>query len=272
MFSISFLSILGYIAAITIGLSLGLIGSGGSILTVPVLVYLVHIRPEIATTYSLFVVGVTSLAGSIQYTRHNLVHYKTAIIFGLPSIVVIYLTKLWLVPIIPALLFTIGNFQFTKDIFIMVLFAILMLVSSVSMIHRGKKPDIDPSVKIEYNYPQIIFKGCSVGFVTGLLGAGGGFLIIPALMFLVKLPIRVAVGTSLVIIASNCLIGFLGAITLHPIEWKFLLLFSTFAVAGIIIGERLARRFSSQQLKPLFGWFILSMGVYIIIRELIIKN
>lgn len=269
MLSISFLSALGYLAAIAIGLSLGLIGSGGSILTVPVLVYLQQIKPELATTYSLFVVGITSFAGSIQYTRKGLVHYRTVLVFGVPSVISIYLTKLWLVPLIPSVLFTTSGFVFTKDVFIMVLFAGLMLAASISMIRHAKRPDAEMPATITYNYPYIFMKGLTVGLITGLLGAGGGFLIIPALIYMVKLPLRIAVGTSLMIIAFHCLTGFAGALAVHTIQWNFLLVFSTFAVAGIFIGERLARRLSSQQLKPVFGWFVLAMGIYIIMRELV---
>lgn len=267
----SFTTFAGYAAAITIGISLGLIGGGGSILTVPTLVYLMRINPVLATSYSLFVVGTTALAGSFTYMKKGLVSYRTVVIFGAPSIVSVFLTRRYLVPAIPDILFTVGGLTLTKEIFIMVLFAVLMVLASFSMIRKrnGAAAVDTPPHEQHFNYPLIFLEGLVVGAVTGLVGAGGGFLIIPALVLLAELPIKMAVGTSLLIIATNSLIGFTGNLSHQPIDWVFILGFTSLAVAGIFIGSYLSRFVSNAKLKPAFGWFILVMGIYILVRELL---
>lgn len=260
------MEILGYIASIVIGISLGLIGGGGSILTVPVLVYLFYVDPVIATGYSLFIVGVTSAVGSVSYFQKGLVNVRTAIIFGIPSIIAVFLTRAFIIPAIPDELFDIGTLTITKGIFLLIVFAALMIVASYSMIKKGnlKPPRTSPH---PYRNLFIVTEGIVVGILTGLVGAGGGFLIIPALVVLSKLPMKEAIGTSLVIIAAKSLIGFLGEGSNADIEWKFLFLVSAFAISGIFIGAALSKNIDGNRLKPIFGWFILVMGIYIILRE-----
>lgn len=267
----SFSTFAGYAAAITIGISLGLIGGGGSILTVPTLVYLMSIDPVLATSYSLFVVGTTALSGSLAYMKKGLVSYRTALIFGAPSIISVFLTRRYLVPAIPEELFTVGGLTLTKGIFIMVLFAVLMVLASFSMIRNrnGATADVPPHEQ-HFNYPLIFLEGLIVGAVTGLVGAGGGFLIIPALVLLAELPIKLAVGTSLLIIAVNSLIGFTGNLGHQPIDWLFILGFTALAIAGIFIGSYLSHFVSGKKLKPAFGWFVLVMGIYILVKELLL--
>ncbi len=256
----------GFIGALAIGLSLGIIGGGGSILTVPVLVYLFGTAPVPATAYSLFVVGVTALVGSAAYMRQGLVSYRTALVFGIPSLVAVYATRSFLLPAIPAELFTMGAFTMTRDLAVMLLFAVLMLAASVSMIRKRKATDSDG--EINYNYPMILVEGLGVGVLTGLVGAGGGFLIIPALVLLARLPMKLAVGTSLLIIAAKSLIGFTGDVARMSVDWNFLLAFTALAIAGILLGSLFARRIRAEQLKPAFGWFTLAMGGFILLREL----
>jgi uncharacterized membrane protein YfcA len=260
------MEIIGYIASVVIGVSLGLIGGGGSILTVPVLVYLFYIDPVTATAYSLFIVGLTSAAGSISYFRKGLVNIRTAIIFGIPSIIAVFFTRAYIIPAIPDELFDIGTLTITKGIFLLIVFALLMIVASYSMIAKGnlKPPRTKPH---PYRNLIIVFEGIVVGMLTGLVGAGGGFLIIPALVLLSKLPMKEAVGTSLAIIAAKSLIGFFGERSETQIEWSFLFLVSTFAISGIFIGSALSKKIDGAKLKPVFGWFILIMGIYIILRE-----
>jgi uncharacterized membrane protein YfcA len=260
----------GYIASLLIGIFLGLIGGGGSILTLPVLVYMMRIQPIAATAYSLFIVGLTSLVGGTSYYRKNLVSLKTAVIFGIPSIAAVYATRRFIVPIIPDQFFTIGSFTMTKDISIMVLFAVLMLAASVSMIKSKECVDC-PKVPQKFNYPLILLEGIVIGSLTGLVGAGGGFLIIPALVVLTKLDMKMAVGTSLFIIAAKSLIGFLGDLGHLDINWFFLMVFSGLSVAGIFIGSFLSTRVDAQKLKKAFGWFVLVMGVFILVKELFIQ-
>jgi len=258
---------IGYLASILIGISLGLIGGGGSILTVPVLVYLFAVDAVTATAYSLFIVGLTSAVGSFDYFRKGLVNIRTAIVFGIPSIVAVFLTRAYIVPAIPKEIFSVGEFTVTKSILLMVLFAVLMIAASYSMIKKDKKPAAETSGKQQFNYPLILIEGLVVGALTGLVGAGGGFLIIPALVVLSKLPMKEAVGTSLVIIAAKSLIGFFGESGETIIDWGFLAIVSAFAIGGIFVGTALSKRIDGAKLKPAFGWFVLVMGVYIIVKE-----
>jgi uncharacterized membrane protein YfcA len=262
------IEIFGYLGAIAMGLSLGLIGGGGSILTVPILVYLFSVDAVLATAYSLFIVGLTSLVGSVSHMRLGNIHWRTAIVFGIPSIISVYITRHYIVPMIPDTVMTMGSFVVTKSMALLILFAVIMVLAAYSMIRKGK-PQAAESGEIAYNYPLITVEGLVVGLVTGLVGAGGGFLIIPALVLLAKLPMKQAVGTSLIIIASKSLLGFLGDLGQGgtAIDWNFLLIFSAIAVGGILFGAQLSKKISGDKLKPAFGWFVLIMGVYIIIKE-----
>lgn len=262
------MEIFGYLASVIIGVSLGLIGGGGSILTVPVLVYLFHIEPITATAYSLFIVGSSSLVGAVPKYKQGNVNVKTAIIFGIPSILAVFATRKWIVPSIPTIVLEWGNWVFTKSLLLMLLFAILMVVASFSMIrsrNQQKEELVEPQV---FNYPMIFLEGMLVGILTGLVGAGGGFLIIPALVMLSKLPMKQAVGTSLVIISAKSLIGFTGDLQTQIIDWNLLLTVSFLAIAGIFIGDRLSKNIDGTLLKKSFGWFILFMGVFIILQQL----
>jgi uncharacterized protein len=257
---------LGYIGALLIGIVLGLIGGGGSILTVPVLVYLLFVNPVTATAYSLFVVGVSALVGAVSNIKKGLVDFKTAIVFSIPAFIAVYITRRYLVPAFPDSLFYINHFEVTKDIGIMVFFAIIMLLASISMI-RNKKPEPDADTVVTYNYPLILIEGFVVGILTGIVGAGGGFLIIPALVLLAKLPMKKAVATSLLIIAIKSLIGFIGDIETLDIDWNFLLIFTTISVVGMFVGIWLNKFIDGKKLKNGFGWFVLIMGMYIIFKE-----
>ncbi|AYM99661.1 sulfite exporter TauE/SafE family protein [Chryseobacterium sp. 3008163] len=262
------MEIFGYVASIFIGISLGLIGGGGSILTVPVLVYLFGIDAFLATEYSLFIVGISSLVGSVSYFKKGLVNLRTAFIFGVPSIVSILLTRNYLLPLIPNEVFTFGSFIVTKDIFLLLLFAGLMITASYKMIQKSVELKIETIPSQNNNTPLAVAEGSVVGILTGLVGAGGGFMIIPALVNLLKTPMKVAIGTSLVIISLNSLIGFFSSMNHIKIEWNLLGNISAIAIFGIIIGSQLSKKIDGKKLKPAFGWFILVMGIYIIIKEL----
>ncbi|WP_312079243.1 sulfite exporter TauE/SafE family protein [Chryseobacterium sp.] len=260
----------GYIASVLIGISLGLIGGGGSILTVPVLVYLFGLDAFLATEYSLFIVGISSVVGSFSYFKKGLVNLKTVFVFGIPSIISIFLTRNYLVPLIPDEVFSINNFVVTKNIFLLLLFAGLMILASYKMIQ--KSPELQLQT-VNFNKNKTLLaagEGSVVGILTGLVGAGGGFMIIPALVNLLKTPMKVAIGTSLVIIALNSLIGFFSSAKNVEIDWKLLTTISSIAIIGIIIGAQLSKKIDGKKLKPAFGWFILVMGIYIIIKELFI--
>lgn len=261
--------IIGFFLAALVGISLGLIGGGGSILTVPILVYVLGINPVLATSYSLFIVGSTSLVGAFNNYRKGLVSIKTALLFGLSSITTVFITRKILMPAIPEVLFSNSHFHITQATATMVLFAILMLMASIAMI-RNKDEGEELAVKNDGHSTQLgklLLYGIGIGLATGFLGAGGGFLIIPALVLLIKMPMKKAIGTSLLIIALNSLIGFTGDIGHFVIDWTFLISITLIAVTGIFIGGFFAKKINDEKLKKAFGWFVLVMGIYIIIKE-----
>lgn len=262
----------GYIASIFIGITLGLIGGGGSILTVPVLVYLFAVDAVAATAYSLFIVGTTSVVGSVSYFNKGLVDLKTALLFGIPSVVSVYLTRIYIIPSIPQNIFSSESFTLTKDLMLLLLFAVLMVFASYSMIRKKNTAAEQLPGKNETEYTKIILWGLFIGMITGLIGAGGGFLIIPALVNLLRLEMKTAIGTSLVIISINSLTGFLFSLSYIQVQWSLVMNVAVIAVAGIIAGSYMATKIDGKKLKPAFGWFVLAMGVYIILRETIINK
>ncbi|MES2003517.1 MAG: sulfite exporter TauE/SafE family protein [Bacteroidota bacterium] len=264
------MEIAGYLAALLIGVSLGLIGGGGSILTIPVLVYLFHIPPTIATGYSLFIVGCSSLAGAYKYYRRDNIHFKAAFYFGLSSIITVVLIRKFLIPVIPEHLFSIGDFIVSKSLATMLLFAIVMIIASLNMIKKPSENTIDKSDN-HIHFTKALIRGVEVGILTGLLGAGGGFLIIPVLVFSFHLKMKDAIGTSLMIIAMNSLFGFAGDLFHQQFNWSMLLPLTAIAVTGTFIGRRLGQDLPGEKLKKWFGWFVLIMGIYIIIHELFLK-
>jgi len=260
------MEIIGYVASICIGLILGILGGGGSILSIPILVYLFHLDAVTASAYSLFIVGVTSLVGAIPKYKEHLVNVRTGFLFGIPSIVSIFVTRKWIVPIIPDVIYQFESFTLSKRILLLGLFAILMILASFSMIRNRK--EIENS-EDRFRVWLIAGEGILIGLLTGLVGAGGGFLIIPALVLLTGLPFKTAVGTSLFIIAVNSLMGFLGDLLNYQMDWIFLLSITGLAVLGILIGNYFSRSISAAKLRKAFGWFVLFMGTWILIREIL---
>lgn len=271
------MEILAYFFATAIGISLGLIGAGGSILTVPVLVYMAHVEPVLATAYSLFVVGSTALVGGVQNALKGRVDFKTAAIFGLPSILAVYATRAFVMPWIPNEIRFGAGFAVSKGVGLLVIFAVLMVVTATSMIrgngkNGSKELDSIDAKTGRHHYGLVLLEGVGVGMLTGLVGAGGGFLIIPALVLLAGLEMKLAVGTSLFIIAAKSLIGFTGDIQAgSAINWSFLLIFTGFSITGIFIGMWLSKFVDGTKLKKGFGWFVLVMGIYMILKETVFK-
>lgn len=267
------MEIAGYIAAVLIGITLGMMGGGGSILTVPVLVYLFHVDAVTATTYSLFIVGITSLTGGTRAYIKKQVDFKAVSEFGIPSIFSIFITRHYILPEIPEKLFRIGETEITRDTFLMVVFAILMLSASAFMIldKDGEQEQSNSTNTRNGSILPLALWGLGIGLITGLLGAGGGFLIIPALVLFVKLPMKTAVGTSLVIIAINSIFGFLFSLKQTILDWKILIIFTVLAIIGIYAGSFFAEKISGKTLKKWFGWFVVAMGLYIIIKELVLR-
>ena len=261
--------IIGYILAIFVGMTLGMLGSGGSILSVPILVYVMGIEPTLATAYSLFVIGSASLVGGIQKAKQDQVDFKKVLLFGVPTVITVFVTRKFLVPRIPSIILETDQFTLSKSVLIMLVFAVVMIVASIKM--------IKPSQVIEYrseeklNYYKIVVQGIAIGLISGFVGAGGGFLIIPTLLFLAKTPMKMAVGTSLFIVASQSLIGFLGDIQgSQIIDWKLLSLFTICSILGIFIGNLITKKVEGNKLKTAFGWFVLAMGIYILIKEFLL--
>ena len=257
------MEILGYVGALFIGLVLGLTGGGGSILTVPILVYLMNISPVTATAYSLFIVGTTSTFGAIQNYRKNLVDIKSGFLFAIPSFIAVYLTRKYIVPRIPDIIIE-APILITKNRFLMLFFAVIMIFGALSVL---KKKSQDTTVEEKRNLILIGIQTFIIGIIIGLVGAGGGFLIIPALILFAKLPMKKAVGTSLFIIAMNSLVGFTGDMQNLVIDWLFLSTFSAISVVGIFIGMYLTKYTNESQLKKIFAYFVLLMAAIILLKE-----
>lgn len=258
---------IAFIGALFIGLVLGITGGGGSILTVPILVYILNYNPIIATAYSLFIVGTTSGFGTIQNFKKQLVVPKTALIFAIPSLIGVYLTRKFVVPGIPDVVFYFGSLKLSKETFLMLLFAVVMFMAAYSMLKTQKDDDL-----VEFKTSTlgiVIIKLFFVGILIGLIGAGGGFLIIPALLKFAKLPMKKAIGTSLLIITINSLIGFFGDVQNMEIDWIFLLSFTAVSIVGIFIGLYIQNFINEKYLKKIFGVFVLLMSLFILYKEII---
>ena len=260
------MELLGYFGALCIGLILGLTGGGGSILTVPILVYVMLIDPMIATAYSLFIVGTTSAFGAIQNYQKGFVDLKNGFLFAIPSFIAVYLTRRILVPLIPDAILE-QPFLLTKSTFLMVFFAVIMVLAAISMLKK-KKEVVETVGNIAIS--TLLFQTFTIGIIIGLVGAGGGFLIIPSLVLFAKLPMKKAVGTSLFIIALNSLIGFLGDVQNILIDWKFLSFFTGISIIGIFIGIYLNKYVNESQLKKGFAYFVLLMATFILVKEIVL--
>lgn len=261
----------GYVASALVGVALGLTGGGGSIVTVPVLVYLFRIEPILATGYSLFIVGATSLAGGIKSAIDGTVHFRKAIIFSVPATIAIFVTRHYILPHIPESIWTINSFPVTRDMIMMTLFAVTMFVVSLRMIKKGSNEGSAVAEESDQHIKTLVIGGV-VGLLSGIIGAGGGFLIVPALIHFEKLPIRQAVATSLVIIAINSMAGFLGDINVSgPFDLSLVLTLSTLSISGVLLGGYLSRFIAGENLKAGFGWFTLAMAFFIFYKEVVAK-
>lgn len=262
------IEILGFVGAFFIGLILGLTGGGGSILTVPILVYILAFNPVTAAAYSLFIVGTTSAFGATINYFKGLVDVKTGALFAIPSFIGVFITRRYLVPIIPDIVFESKSFLLSKNTLLMAFFAIIMLFAALSMLK--KKKNENHSI-IKNNKKILIIQNFVIGIIIGLIGAGGGFLIIPSLVLFAQLPMKKAIATSLFIISMNSLIGFLGDVQNLEIDWKFLFSFTLVTIIGIFIGIRLNKFINESQLKKGFGYFVLVMAGFILIKEFFLE-
>ena len=253
----------GYCLCVFIGFSLGLIGGGGSILAIPMLVFFFGIDPVLATTYSLFIVGLTAVSGSIDHYRMHNIDYKTVLLFGIPSVIVLFIMRRWLLGLIPPTILNTGTWVLSKSLFIMIVFSITMLAAGWSMVKKNSYTHSPAKL----SYYRLILQGCITGAITGFIGIGGGFIIVPSLVLFAGLPMKRAIGTSLVIITTNCLVGILGNLeVVESLNFIFLSVLAALAIVGILIGTWSIRFIPDKQLKPVFGWIILVLSAVIFVR------
>jgi uncharacterized membrane protein YfcA len=255
--------IIGYIASLLIGLSLGLIGSGGSILTVPVLIYLFGVDAITAAGYSLFIVGITSTIGSIDKWQKKLINIRTALLFGLPSIITISITRAYFIPFVPDIIVENSHLTLSKSSAMMILFSMLMVVAALKMLNNKTINEHHES-----NNYKLIFQGSMVGIISGMIGVGGGFMIIPVLTLYANVPINIAVGTSLLIIAMNATIGFFAGVDFNSTNWMLIISILFVSIIGLYIGNYLSSKTDNDFLKKLFARFVLLIGIIIFIYEL----
>ncbi|MCW5908952.1 MAG: sulfite exporter TauE/SafE family protein [Chitinophagales bacterium] len=263
--------VLGYAGAFFTGLVLGLLGGGGAMLSIPVLVYLFRLDAAVATGYSLFLVGIAALSGTAQNIRKQLIDYKAALYYGVPSVVAVYVVRRFVIHSLPDVLFSIGSYEVDRNHFILFLFSIVMFGAAYKMItdsNGEEKPLEDYST----NYFSLALYAAGTGAFLGFVGAGGGFLIAPALVYFANLTMKKAIGTSLLLVAVNSFIGFAGDLSSNPyLDGRFLFLFSVFSVSGVFVGNYFSGFVNNRQLKKTFGWFILAAGVYIVVKETFLR-
>ncbi|MCH1548433.1 MAG: sulfite exporter TauE/SafE family protein [Flavobacteriaceae bacterium] len=261
--------IIGYLGALLVGVTLGLIGSGGSILSLPIFVYFFGINPVLATAYSLFTVGLTSLIGSIKNIRSKLIDVNTVVYFSTSAAIAVYLTRKYFIGLIPEKIISIGSLLITKEKFLMLFFCILVYCAGIAMIKNRSDNSSKNKRNLKYHKLLVFIEGSLVGVITGIVGAGGGFIIIPVLVIFSKLKMKNAVATSLLIISIKSLIGFIGDIESLDINWVFLLKFSLVSIIGISIGQGLSKKIDGSKLKKGFGLFVIVIGTIVLVKEVI---
>ena len=263
----SYLEFIGFFGAFLTGIVIGLFGGGGSILAVPIFVYLFKLNPVIATSYSMFVVGSSAAIGTLINLKKKLVEYNTALIFTLPALVSVFLTRRFVIPNIPDVLLSFESFDMTKEMGLMLFFSSIIMLSSVLMMKKTKtEPTTNTTSKKSYGL--LIFIGLGIGVLTGLVGAGGGFIIVPALVLFARLTIKQAVATSLIIITFNSLIGFSSDLSILKIEWDFLMLFTALSILGIFVCTYISNYERESTLKTNSARFLIVMAAVIIFKEL----
>ncbi|MEA5573525.1 sulfite exporter TauE/SafE family protein [Calothrix sp. UHCC 0171] len=254
--------IIGHLLAACIGITLGLIGGGGSVLALPILVYVMGIPPKSAIAMTLVIVGTVSLLGVIPHWRAKNVNFKTALIFGSATMVGAFVgAKIATLPIV-------------TETFQMMLFAIMMLVAAVFMIRRSSKPvaaddtlAFYPPPVCKYCWLWLMTEGLAVGVLTGLVGVGGGFAIVPALVLLGNVPMKQAIGTSLLIIVFNSVAGFLGYLGHVSLNWNLMFSFIVAASIGTIFGAYLAEFVPASRLQKSFGYFLLAVAALVLVQN-----
>lgn len=261
------MEIFGYIGLIAIGMVLAMIGGGGSLLSVPILVYIFSLDVVTASSYSLFIVGITSLLGAWLKQKDQRVDMRSGIIFIACSVIAIFCTRRWIMPSIPDHVFTYDNTTLTKRALILGVFALLAITSSLTIL---LKRNHNSAERVESRLSLLVPVGFSTGILVGFVGAGGGFIILPSLSFFARLPFKIAIGTTLLVIGINSLLGFAGDVLSYEINWTFLLMITALPVAGMLIGDNFSKRIPVQRLRDTFGWVMLTMALAILVTEFVL--
>ncbi|HEX6226094.1 MAG TPA: sulfite exporter TauE/SafE family protein [Chryseolinea sp.] len=259
------MELFGYASLIGVGLLLGAMGSGGSILSVPILVYLFSLDVVVASSYALFTVGTTSVIGTALKHRDRFIDFPAVTQLGIPSLLATFCTRKWIVCNLPDVLFMYGSTPITRRAMLLSVFAVVILISS-TMVIRARQSGTDESSP-RPNALALILAGLGVGFLSGLAGIGGGFLFLPALVLFGGLRFNAAVGSALPIIGMNSFVGFLGGVSSHSVDWIFLIFISMLAALGIFLGDLLTNRFSPHILKRIFGLSAFVLGIWILLKE-----
>ncbi len=263
------MEVLGFTISVLMGVSLGLLGGGGSIFAVPVLVYIFGIDAIHSSIYSNFMVGITAGIGFYGYYLRNLICFKSALGFLLPALTSIFFFKEYLIPYLPDTIQVLNIYSVSKSSLILIITGLLMLIASIWMLDKDENKGIDHSNEVEPVYLNL--SGIVIGGLTAFIGIGGGFLIVPALLVYGKLPMKKAIGTALLIILFKSFTGFSIDVIQNQFDWTFLLKFSAFGVVGMLAGIYLSGLVSNEKLKKGFAYLILGVGSLVLIKELFIQ-
>jgi uncharacterized membrane protein YfcA len=265
------LFVFGYGASLFIGVALGLLGGGGGILTVPVLHYLFQMDADLAIASSLFIVGITSAIATVGAAKRREVDFRTGVFFALPGFISVALSRRLIVPFIPESFRAFG-LVFSRSSALMILFAVVMFASALAMLWRsyGTSGGASSPTRRRSQTLNIVLLGFFVGALTGLVGTGGGFLVVPALTILAGLPMKTAIGTSLLVIALNSTVGVVASLgSSIDFDWSTLLILTALSLAGMAFGQYLGRFISDKALKKNFAWFVFVMAIFISAKEFI---
>lgn len=256
----------GYIGALLTGIVLGILGGGGALLSIPVLVYFFHVEAGVATGYSLFLIGITALSGAVRNILMRNVDFRLALWYGVPSLFSVYAMRRFIMPAVPDIIYSGPAFTLDKNHLILFFLSAVMLLVGRKMIQEERKET--PVSTGAVDYKRMILYSLLIGSFLGMVGAGGGFLMTPVLIYFGRLKMKKAVGTSLFLVSCNSFIGFLGDLGgNYPMNWSLLLSFSGFSVAGVFAGVYLANFVDESRLKKAFGWFMLVLAATIVIKE-----
>lgn len=261
------MELVGYLALIGLGFILSVIGGGGSLLSVPILVYLFSIDIVTASSYSLFIVGTSSLLGALQKFRKEGADFLVAMVFGCSSAIGIFITRKWIVPIIPEVVWVENDILITKRALLLGIFSSIVIASSLVILRRHPWTSAESGKRrLDFLLPVSLLSG----IIAGLVGVGGGVIILPALITFARLPIKIAVGTTLLVISFNSLLGFITDVTIGNIDWIFLLLITFLASLGMFVGNRYHEKIPVKYLRLSFGWFMLVVAMWIILTEVFV--